>query len=143
MKPQTCVISKPEQMQSVGAAIREVIRDFGKCAIKFGPQQFTRSQAQNRLLWKWHGELAKHILDTQGGTFSTDDIHEYVVSKLLPKRVIDGLGEPIIVRAETKKLNTKEMTEFLNHYDGWALTTYACKFTHPDDLYWQAMGEEK
>ena len=103
-----------------------------------------RSEAQNRLMWRWHSELVAYILESTGNTFSSEDLHEYVVDKLLPKRVITISNEPIIIRTSTRKLSTTDFSEFLLKYDVWANDTYQCKFTHPDDLYHMAvMNDEK
>ena len=103
-----------------------------------------RRIAQNRLLFMWHNELSKHIDETTGQKFSSDDIHEYVAEQLLPKRAITLDNNPIIVRTKTSKLKVKEFAEFLTRYDIWANEKYNCKFTHPDDLYLKAvMKDEK
>ena len=103
-----------------------------------------RRIAQNRLLFMWHNELSKHIDETTGHKFSSDDIHEYVAEQLLPKRAITLDNNPIIVRTKTSKLKVKEFAEFLTRYDIWANEKYNCKFTHPEDLYLKAvMKDEK
>ena len=101
----------------------------------------TRRTAQNKLLFLWHGELSKHIEESTGDIFSTDDIHEYVAENLLPKNVVT-IGQSIIVRTKTSKLNTKEFSEFLSRYHRWAEQKYKCLFSLPDDLYFKAVGED-
>ena len=99
----------------------------------------TRRDKQNKLMWKWHSELAKHILESQGQTFSSDDIHEWIVEKLLPKNVVTLLNEPVITRTKTSKLKVGEFAKFLTHYESFVNETYNCKFTRPDDLYLEAV----
>lgn len=108
------------------------------------PNQESRSVKQNRLLWKWHGELAKHIHETQGEIFDAETIHEFVIGKLLPKepkKLPDG--DYIISRKSTKKLPVKEFTALLDMYCSWVAIDYNCQFTMPDDLYWDALMKDK
>lgn len=117
----------------------------GDVAIQIKPHKQGRSQAQNRLLWKWHSEFQKHIQESQGQTFDTEEIHEFIVGKLLPRKAITMPdGEPVIVRASTKKLKVAEFAEFLSKYEMLCADSYGLQLTKPDDLYWQAlMRDEK
>ena len=99
----------------------------------------TRRDKQNRLMWVWHAELSAHILESTGQTFGTEDIHEWIAEKLLPKGVVNLNNEPIIVRTRTSKLSVKEFAAFLTHYEVFANETYNCRFTQPDDLYMDAI----
>ena len=104
----------------------------------------SRSNKQNRLLWLWHGELASHLLEHQGKQFGTDDIHEYIVGKVLPRKaVIMPDGEPVIVRASTKKLKVKEFADLLNKYEYLCSETYGLHLTRPDDLYFAALMRDE
>ena len=138
MNPQTCIISEPNQMQSLGSAIRDLLKT-GKVAVQIKPYDENRRTAQNRLLWMWHSELSKHIETHQGQIFDSYDIHEFVVNKLLPKRVIGIDDDPIIARTPTSKLSVKLFSDFLSRYEMFVAETYQCQFTRPDDLYWQAL----
>ena len=102
-----------------------------------------RTLAMNRLLYMWHGELSKHILETTGKKFSTDDIHEYVIEQLLPKRVVMIDDNPIIVRTKTSKLKVKPFSELLMTYEMWAADKYQCQFTQPEDLYLKAVMKDE
>lgn len=136
---QACTITQISQMQSVGAAIREMLLK-GPVRLQFKPAETTRSEAQNRLMWMWHGELKAHILEHQGEVYDTGDIHEYIIGKLLPRKAVTINNEPIIIRASTSKLPVKPFAEMLTLYEAFAAETYQCIFNRPDDLYWQAMG---
>jgi hypothetical protein len=108
------------------------------------PNQESRSVKQNRLLWKWHGELAKHIHESQGEIYDTETIHDFVIGKLLPKepkKLPDG--DYIISRKSTKNLPTKEFAALLDMYLAWAAIDLGCKLTTPDDLYWDSVMKEK
>lgn len=140
MKKQKCKVTQLSQMQSVGAAIREVVDAEGHCVIEFGPEQQSRSLAQNRLLWKWHGELQNHLYVHRGIVKDTEEIHEHVVAFLLPKKASELKGDIIVLRAKTSKLSTKDFQEFLEKYQAWAVEEENLQFTHPEDLYFEAMG---
>jgi hypothetical protein len=99
----------------------------------------TRRVKQNRLLWMWHNELAKHIEEHVGEIHNSDDIHEYVSNNLLPKRVVNFGADPMITRAKTSQLKVAEFADFLTRYEMWAAEKYQCLFTKPDDLYWQSL----
>lgn len=102
----------------------------------------TRKQRQNRLLWMWHNELKKHIEKYQGQIFDAEDIHDYVVGELLPKRVVHIGEEPEIHRTRTSKLKVKEFAKFLDKYEMWASDNYQCFFTQPIDLYLEALMKD-
>lgn len=112
-------------------------------AIKVGEFNQTRSIAQNRLLWKWHGELRSHIEECTGYISDNDSIHEYVLSKIGQNQVATIGGESFDVREKTSKMTVKRFTEFLNLYDRWAREKYQLNFSKPEDIYYQAMGLSK
>lgn len=128
-------------MHRLGRRIREMLKD-GSVEVKVKSYNETRKVAQNRLLWMWHSELANHIKKHIGEIYGSEDIHDHVVGKLLPKRVVTVMGEPEIKRTETKKLTVKPFSQFLNTYEMWAAETYQCMFTRPDDLYWKAIMKD-
>lgn len=128
-------------MHRTGRRIRTLMDEIQKpVTITISDKQETRRDKQNRLLWKWHGEFAAHIKEHQGEIYGTEDIHEYVAGKLLPKKVIAVFGEPEIKRTQTKDLSVKEFADFLTTYDMWANENYQCRFSHPEDLYLASMG---
>ena len=112
-----------------------------KIAVKFGEFNQTRSQAQNRLLWKWHSELRVHIEECTGVISDNDTIHEYVISKIGEIEIKSVGGEELKVREKTSKMTVKRFTEFLNLYERWARDKYDLQFSHPEDIYWQAFGK--
>lgn len=120
--------------------VAEDIKQFRRVlTLSVTDKKETRKSAQNRLLWMWHDELAKHIETHQGEMYDREDIHDFVVGKLLPKRVVEIMGEPEIKRTQTSKMKVKPFSDFLNRYEMWAAEKYQCFFTRPDDLYWQAL----
>ncbi len=99
----------------------------------------SRSTKQNRLMWMWHSELSSHIKESQGGVFSSETIHIYVVEELLPLHVIETPKGPKIERTQTSKLGVKAMAGFITAYEMWAADKYHCVFTQPQDLYFDSM----
>lgn len=125
--------------------LRQAYKDWGKDILfQIKPNEESRSVKQNRLLWMLHGELAKHIHESQGEIYDTETIHEYVIGKLLPKepkKLPDG--DYIISRKSTKKLAVKEFAALLDMYYAWASLDMGCNLPMPDDLYWDAVMKEK
>ena len=129
-------------MSKLGRLIR-YLAGFGKIlTIKISDKSETRRDKQNRLLWRWHGELANHIKEHVGEIHDTEDIHDHVAGKLLPKRVSTFNGEPEIKRTQTSKLKVKPFADFLTTYEMWANDVYSCIFSQPDDLYWSAVMKD-
>lgn len=112
--------------------------------VTFKPNEVSRSVKQNRLLWMLHGELAKHIHESQGEIYDTETIHEFVIGKLLPKepkKLPDG--DFIIARKSTKNLPVKEFAALLDMYYAWASIDMGCQLPMPDDLYLDAVMKDR
>ena len=99
-----------------------------------------RSLAINSLMWIWNGEIQKHIRDTQGQVYSADDIHEYMVLLLMPKRVVEINGREKTIRAATSKMTNKEMVGYLELLEQYCAEHLNLILTHPDE-YREAMKE--
>lgn len=127
----------PEMVKS---ALREAYAHKKDIIVTIKPDEETRSSRQNRLLWLWNGEFAKHIEASQGQIYDTDEIHEFIVGKLLPRKAVTMPdGEPVITRASTRKLSVKDFADFLNRYEMLCADSYGLILTRPDDLYIQAL----
>lgn len=92
-----------------------------------------RSLAINRLMWLWNGCIQKHLKETQGQIFSTDDIHEYFLSLLLPRTVIEIKGRERAIRAHTSKFNNKEMCNYLETLEMYSAEHLGLMLPHPND----------
>jgi len=125
--------------------LRQAYKDWGKDVLfQIKPNEESRSVKQNRLLWMLHGELAKHIHESQGEIYDTETIHEFVIGKLLPKKpkkLPDG--DYIISRKSTKNLPVKEFAALLDMYYAWASIDMGCNLPMPDDLYLSATLRDK
>jgi len=108
--------------------------------IEFKELKQSRSLAQNRLMWRWHKEFRLHIELCTGQVHDNNTIHELVVSKVGSNSPQSVLDEVVIVREKTSKMTIKRFTEFLENYERWVRERFNCSFSHPEDLYYQAMG---
>jgi len=97
-----------------------------------------RSTAINSLMWVWNGEIQKHIRETQGQIYSTDDIHEFMVNLLLPRQTIEINGKERTIRAHTSKFTNKEMVGYLELLEFYCSEHLNLILTHPED-YSEAM----
>lgn len=97
-----------------------------------------RSNSINALMWIWYGEIQKHLKDHFGQIYSTDDIHEYMILKLLPKKAVEIDGDMKIIRAHTSKMNNKEMVVYLETLEHYCGSDLGLRLTHPDE-YREAM----
>jgi NinB protein len=77
------------------------------------PYKKKRSVDQNALYWVRIGEIARHIRETTGKSFSSDDIHAFFVDKYLDKRIIEMAGEVKTVPRSTTSLSVMEFTDYL------------------------------
>lgn len=97
------------------------------------PYRETRSTAQNRLYWRWVGEIAKAT------GHNKRDIADYYQSELLEPVVSEFNGKRAESIRSTKELDTAEFSEFLQQFQqmadegGFQLTSF-------DDLLKLATG---
>ena len=124
------------------AFVKKVIQAFIDKPLKIEVSAYKpkRSNAINRLMWMWYGEIQKHLREHLGQIHSTNDIHEYMVLKLLPKKEVFIGDEMKIIRAPTSKMNNKEMSQYLELLDHYCGAELEIRLTHPIDLYNEAMG---
>ena len=101
-----------------------------------------RSLAINRLLWLWNGVIQKHIRDTQGQIYSSEDIHEYMVSLLLPSQSVEINGKQKTIRAHTSKFSNKKMCEYLELLEMYCGEHLSLMLPHPEDIYNEAIGRK-
>jgi hypothetical protein len=116
----------------------------GKWMIKILPICNKRSLAQNRMYWKWLKLIADHVTyhDPNNNVCSDDDLHEWFKEKFLETKIIEIRGEIIKKRKSTTKLNTKEMTEYLEKIDQYCAQSMHLILPHPEDMYYQAMQKQ-
>lgn len=105
-------------------------------------QSEKRREAQNRLLWKWNGEIQAFMADHYGQTASAEEWHDVFCRKLRP---VTGItlslpgGEAFTVdRWRSSKVGVREMAAYLTDLDAYC-ATLGLLLSHPDDLYREAM----
>lgn len=124
------------KMPAVGQAIRNLIDAGKKVVVEFKEHKTTRTKAQNRLLWRWNQEIANYMREHYGQENSSEDVHEVMVRKKFGVKVIHiGNEEPILVRNRTRKLNTKEFTEYLEWLEMYSAECLQLMLSRPEDLY--------
>ena len=113
-----------------------------------------RSAAQNRLYWKWIGEIRRktgqdenslhyefkkkfliyiYRRDDQEFAETCNAIAMLKQNECEEYRVI---AEQVIRLCSTTKLSVKQMTEYLNYVHDFAVTQLGVHLTVPDDLKW-------
>ncbi|WAG76989.1 recombination protein NinB [Metapseudomonas furukawaii] len=106
-----------------------------------------RSDAQNRLLWLWNGEIQKHLRETFGQIASAEEWHEILVSRLWPSEVHpvqlpDGTRYRV-GRAKTRTFNIQQMTTYLELLDAYCAEHLQLLLPHPEDLMMAIYGERR
>ena len=101
-------VSHCQDLLEDGATLKITVKDARK-----------RSLSQNALLWLWYGELVTQIKQKSNETYSTDDLHEYFKSRFCPGKIIK-FGNKEIQATSTTRLDTGEMTRYLDQIHEWA-----------------------
>jgi tRNA U34 5-carboxymethylaminomethyl modifying enzyme MnmG/GidA len=97
----------------------------------------SRTLKQNKLLFLWHGEVKKHLEEHHGIIASSDDVHEEMISRLLPMVVSPITMKPR--RQSTRDLKVKEFAELLEKYEAYMASEKGVFLSRPDDLYYVAI----
>lgn len=107
----------------------------GEYTVKIVRKTTPRTIAQNSLMWMWF----QCIEDYTGTT--KDDIHDYYKAKFLSRDVAIG-NRYVRVIGNTSKLNTLQMTDFLNKVKADAATEFGITLPLPEDRYYQDFIQE-
>ena len=94
-----------------------------------------RSIPQNDLMWMW---LA--CIERETGT-PKDEVYMYYCKKFLMRTVTIGQKMERIYMT-TSKLNTEQMTTFLNQLQADAETELGIRLPTPQDRFWEAFYQE-
>lgn len=107
----------------------------GQYVITIKRMNTKRSIAQNDLMWMW---LA--CIERETGT-NKDDVYMYYCKKYLCKVIT--IGERIEkIYNTSSKLNTEQMTEFLNHIQQDALNELGIRLPQPEDRFFEAFYQQ-
>ena len=95
------------------------------------PHVKRRTDSQNRLMWRWVDNVAEHVVQHTGQ--DSEDVHEFFKRKFLTPRRFEIEGEMIEVWS-TKKLTTKEMSEYMERIYAWATSELGLLLPLPSEL---------
>jgi hypothetical protein len=107
----------------------------GVYTITIKRKQEQRSIAQNDMMWMWLS-----CIERETGT-PKEDAYLYYCKKFLLKRIWVG-DKTTLVYTTSSKLNTAQMTEFLNHIQADAAAELGITLPTPDDLHWEAFFQQ-
>lgn len=105
--------------------------DSKEWAVEIKQYRKKRTNPQNALYWKW-----VHKIATETGN-EPELIHEYMKEKFLPPQTITIAGQSAEVPGSTTKINTKDMTDFMNWVEQWAASELGIILPHPEDQYYE------
>jgi hypothetical protein len=91
-----------------GKSLKVVVKDARK-----------RSLSQNSLMWMWYAELSYQIKQRTGETYSKEDLHEYFKARFCPSKELK-FGKRVITASSTTRLDTGEMTRYLDQIHEWS-----------------------
>jgi hypothetical protein len=100
----------------------------GTYSIEIKSTKERRTVSQNALMWMWFA-----CIERETGT-PKQDVHDYYCRQFL-RRQITWNDETIMVIGETKKLNTQQMTEFLNKVQADVATEFGITLPRPEDRF--------
>ena len=107
----------------------------GTYSITVKKVQEKRSIAQNDLMWMW-----MTCIQNETGT-PKDEVYMYYCKKFLMRTV--KVGEKMErIYMTTSKLNTEQMTEFLNKVQADALSELGIRLPTPQDKFWEAFYQD-
>jgi hypothetical protein len=108
------------------------------------PKKSQRSLKQNKLFWKWVGEIRDQASDSNGKYFTSEYWHWYFCETLLAMVVLEGPEGSVKKRQRTTRdLSVKEFAEMLTKLEAIVISDWGLELTNPDDLYWEALGVKK
>ncbi len=129
--------NKPRDLQRITGAIAHVasLADSGSVVVNIKPYKASRSSAQNRLYWRWIGQIAKATGETKRGTAMVYQ------AELLEPTIVECRGMSFEVVRSTKDLSVDEFSEFLQQFQAMAAAE-GHALESLDDLLNMAMGRK-
>ncbi len=109
----------------------------GTICVEIRKAEENRSVAQNRLMWRWFGEFAEET------GYTKHEAHDVFCREILGVDVVRSLRGELVERVKgTSGLTVAEMANFLDEVDMLS-TEHGVLLTHPEDLWFKAMGYGK
>lgn len=110
--------------------------------VRINPVKSIRSLKLNRLLWRWNNAIQKHLSEHHGITASAEEIHDALVAKLLPSDTTIIMGEIVVRRQLTRKMNNSELCQYLELLEMYCADELGLQLPKKDDLYYEAMAKD-
>ena len=77
------------------------------------PYKHSRTSAQNRYIWGViYSHIKKHVFDSTGATFTTEEIHEYCKDLFIDAMPKPVMGRFVVVKSTTN-MNTAEFCDYV------------------------------
>jgi len=92
------------------------------------PYKSNRSLDQNNLYWKWIAEICA----AKG--WGKNVLHDIMMHNFITPTFEEGPNGLTEVRRSTTKLNTREMSEYMEKMAAWAATDLGVFLSFPQDL---------
>jgi hypothetical protein len=99
-------------------------------AIDVREKSAKRTLPQNSLYWKWVSILGNEL------GYHKEEMHEVLMAMFLTPKKIRDLSGNTIEKYSTSKLNTQEMTEYMEALARWAASE-GLALPHPEDMHVQ------
>jgi hypothetical protein len=99
---------------------------------------YRKDKSQEQLGYLWAGVLpaiCKHLEETgldRGAHYTPDDVYEWMVDEYAEKRVITIDGVPKVANKSASKMNTKQMSDFIDRVIQHAAEKMKCVVPLPD-----------
>lgn len=107
----------------------------GKYRLKIERYVEPRTLSQNALMWLWFT-----CIERETGT-DKQDVHDYYCNTFLRRRTIIK-GRETVVAGSTSKLNTLQMTEFMNKVKADAAAELGIILPLPEDVFYHEFINE-
>lgn len=107
----------------------------GTYTVTIAKQLKRRTLPQNALMWMWFACISQETGQP------LDDVHDTYCALFLSRPAINAHGEEVRVYRGTSKLNTDEMTDFMNRVQLDA-AEMGIRLPRPEDEYYQEFENE-
>lgn len=121
----------------------EAIRGLGEgeWQMVIRPHKSTRSIQQNRLAFAWYGEIQTHLFESTGQSYDTWELHEFFVSKLMPRKAIQVGGKVALVRSSSSHWDVATFTDYLRRLEAYCRDNLDLQLSHDDDLWYEELSK--
>ena len=96
--------------------------------VTIAPYRKVRSLSQSNLMWAWLDEVADHVREHTG--MDKDEIHEFFKARFCPPSFL-ALGGEAVQRKTTTKLDTAQMSRYLEDIRSWCFSTLGISLSAP------------